>query len=88
MSKRMQTDVFWNNVRKMAKFATQCNFLKVKLQFLSPVFEFVKIYYFIKDSSIPSHVEPNKAKMTYRCDPNDLNNTNDPNDPNDPKTPK
>ena len=30
----------------------------------------------------------NKAKMTYRCDPNDPNNTNDPNDPNDPKTPK
>ena len=65
----MQTDVFWNNVRKMAKFATQCNFLKVKLQFLSLVFEFVKIYYFIKDSSIPSHVEPKKgiAEILKNC---------------------
>ena len=31
-------------------------------------------------------LDNNKAKMTYRCDPNDPNNTNDPNDPNDPKT--
>ena len=30
-------------------------------------------------------VRVNKAKMTYRCDPNDPNNTYDPNDSKTPK---
>ena len=34
---------------------------------------------------MPSNQKENKAKMTYRCDPNDPNNTNDPNDPETPK---